>query len=57
MIQYEFQVTQEFNCTYFVEADSPEEAWEELMQGAGEVIDQSPGEIVSTFTTAYYETV
>lgn len=54
---YEFQVTQDFNCTYSVEADSPEEAWEELMDGNGECVDQSPGEIASTFEESYYETV
>lgn len=57
MRRYEFQVTQDFNCTYYVEAESPEEAWIELMNGQGECVDQSPGEIASTFNEAYYETV
>lgn len=55
MAVFQFQVTQEFNCTYEVEAISSDEAWDILMAGYGENVDQVPGPITSTMLTSYVE--
>jgi len=57
MSVYQFQVIQEFNCTYEVEANTPDEAWDILMTGYGDVVDQVPGPITSTIFTSYVEEI
>jgi hypothetical protein len=53
MSHHTFEVTQAFNCTYDVVGDyTPEEAWQELLEGRGQAIDQSPAEILTTFAEA-----
>lgn len=54
---FQFQVTQEFNCTYEVEALTADEAWAILMDGEGDVVDQIPGPITSTALTSYVEEI
>lgn len=49
MATYIIETAQEFQVTYRVEADSPEEAWEALMDGEGICEDQMPGDIIDTF--------
>lgn len=44
---------QHFVTTYIVEADSPEEAWESLIDGNDALaVDQEPGAILGTFADA-----
>lgn len=57
MSVFQFQVIQEFNCTYEVEANSADEAWDILTNGYGDVVDQVPGPITSTILTSYVEEV
>jgi hypothetical protein len=48
MSAYIINVTQEFACSYVVEADSPEQAREHLLNGWGEPFaEQDPGNIVA----------
>lgn len=54
---YQFQVTQEFNCTYEVEAVSADEAWDILNAGYSDNVDQQPGPITSTILTSYVEEI
>lgn len=57
MTIFQFQVMQEFNCTYEVEANSADEAWEILNAGYGDNVDQQPGPITSTALTSYMEEI
>jgi hypothetical protein len=55
--RYQFQVVQEFHCTYSIEAESKEEAWETLIN-EGDAFDavcedQIPGDITSSINEAY----
>lgn len=54
-MKFIIQVEQRFNCTYIVEADSREEAWDRLIDGDGECDDQQPEDIMSTVDTASIE--
>lgn len=55
MATYLIQTEQSFSVSYAVEADSPEEAWEELIDanGIAHCEDQSPNEITGEFDTSY----
>jgi hypothetical protein len=55
--RFQFQVSQDFSCTYEVEAETAEEAWSLLMDSdpTVECTDQVPGDITTTFDSAYAE--
>lgn len=59
MKRFQFQVVQEFNCTYEVVAETAEEAWDLLMDNDSSVtsVDQSPGDITGTLADASVEEV
>jgi hypothetical protein len=57
MPEYLIETTQEFSVTYRVTADSPREAWDQLINETTAVCDdQVPGEITGTFDDASIET-
>jgi hypothetical protein len=49
------QTEQAFSVTYAVDADTPEEAWQELMNGNATNTDQSPGDIIGKRKEAHFE--
>lgn len=56
MPEYSIQTTQEFSVTYWVTADSPEEAWRLLNEEAdAECTHQAPGTITGTFAESTIE--
>lgn len=53
MATYSIDTEQSFMCTYVVEADSPEEAWANLMTDHNaEAVYQAPGDIIGTYETS-----
>lgn len=55
MPRYTIQTTQTFHVTYELDADSPEDAWSDLLDGAGTNLDRTPGDISGTPATSYIE--
>lgn len=57
MPKYRITTTQEFFVTYDVEANSPQEAWDALWNGAGDCTEQIPNIITGTKTDADIEQI
>lgn len=56
MSLFKVTVAQQFFCTYIIEANNQEDAWDELMNGNGNCVEQDPDEIIDEPNTAYWET-
>jgi hypothetical protein len=52
--RYIILTRQTFDVTYDVEADSPIEAWDRVVDGDAELIGRVPGDIVGNFTDAHF---
>lgn len=48
MPTYKFTVQQRFTCAYTVEANDEDEAWDRLLDGEGDCVEQYPGVIDSS---------